>query len=52
MRYQHTTTKQTFREKDYRMWHNEALQNKHVAGRVIRSEFVHRSVQHAGKAKI
>ena len=39
-------------EKDNRMWHNEAPQNKHVAGLVLRSEFVHKSVQHAGKANV
>lgn len=50
MNYRNINTKQTFMEKDNRQWHNEALQNKQVAGLVLRSQFVHKSVQHAGKA--
>ena len=39
-------------EKDNRMWYNEALKNKQVTGTVLRSQFVHKSVQHAGKANV
>jgi hypothetical protein len=52
MRYQHINTKQTFMEKGNRMWHNEALHNKYVAGLVLRSEFIHKNVQQAGIADV
>ena len=34
------------------MWQNKALQNKHAAGLVLRSECINKCARHAGKANV